>query len=94
MIHKFDIICISKTYLDSNTSPDDSDLEVSGYNLIRYDHPSNNKQGGIYINYQHFLLLKMINVQYLQECINFEMKIGDKVCNFIPLYRSPSSRQL
>ena len=26
----------------------------------------------------------------LQECINFEIKIGDKICNFISLYRSPS----
>ena len=26
----------------------------------------------------------------LQECINFEIKIADKLCNFISLYRSPS----
>ena len=26
----------------------------------------------------------------LQECINFEIKIADKICNFISLYRSPS----
>ena len=26
----------------------------------------------------------------MQECINFEIKIGDKVCNFISLYKSPS----
>ena len=36
---------------------------------------------------KHFLLLRILSVQ---ECINFEMKIGDKVCNFISLYRSPS----
>ena len=65
-------------------------MEIPGYNLIRSDHPSNNKQGGICIYYKHFLLLRILNVQYLQECINFEMKIGDKVCNFISLYRSPS----
>ena len=34
--------------------------------------------------------LRILNVQYLQEYINFEIKIGDKVCNFISLYRSPS----
>ena len=34
--------------------------------------------------------MRILNVQYLQECINFEMKIGDKVCNFISVYRSPS----
>ena len=42
-IHKFDIICISETYLDSSTPSDDSCLEISGYTLVRTDHPSNNK---------------------------------------------------
>ena len=68
-------------------------MEISGYNLIRSDRPSNNKRGGICIYYKHFLPLRIpdiSNVRYLQECINFEMKIGDKVCNFISLYRSPS----
>ena len=37
-----------------------------------------------------FLPSRILNVQYLQECINFEMKIGNKVCNFISLYRSSS----
>ena len=37
-IHKFDIICLSETYLDSSTtSDDDDDLAISGYNLIRSD---------------------------------------------------------
>ena len=89
-IHRFDIICIFETYLHSSTSLDDNNLEISGYNLIRSDHPSNNERGGICIYYKHFLPLRILNVQYLQECINFEMKIGDKVCNFISLYRSPS----
>ena len=63
-IHRFDIICISETYLDSSTSPDDKNLEISGYNLIRSDHPSNNKREGICIYYKHFLLLRILNSQY------------------------------
>ena len=63
-IHGFDIICISETYLDSSTSPDDRNLEISGYNLIRSDHPSNNKREGICIYYKHFLLLRILNSQY------------------------------
>ena len=39
---------------------------------------------------KNFLLLKIIDIKYLQECINFEMKIREKLCNFIVLYRSPS----
>ena len=49
--HKFDIICISETYLDSSTPSDDSNLEVSKYTLVRSDYPSNNKRGGVCIYY-------------------------------------------
>ena len=40
--------------------------------------------------YKCSLPLKAIDVSYFQECINFEVKIGDKICNFVSLYRSPS----
>ena len=40
---KFDVICISETYLDSDTSNDDN-LKIAGYNLILADHPSNTKR--------------------------------------------------
>ena len=30
-----DIICISETYLDSNTPSDDNNLEVSGYTFVQ-----------------------------------------------------------
>ena len=39
---KFDVICISKTYLDSDTSVDDYNLNIAGYNLI-----SNTKPAGV-----------------------------------------------
>ena len=88
-IHKFDIVCISEMYLDSNASPDDNNLKISRYNLIRSDHTLNNKRGGSCIYCKHFLPLRILDVQYLPECINFEMKIGDKICRFISFYRSP-----
>ena len=53
------------------------------------DHPSNTKRGGVCLYYKCSLPLKVIDVSYLQECINFEVKIGDKTCNFVSLYRSP-----
>ena len=31
--------------------------------------------------------------KFLDECINFELKIGDKVCRLVALYRSPSQSQ-
>ena len=49
VFHKFDIICLSETYLNSSNSPADETLEISGYNLVRYDHPLKSKRGGVRI---------------------------------------------
>ena len=60
-IHKFDIICIPETYLDSNTSHDDNNLEISDYNLMRSAYLSNNKQRGICIYHKHLLSWRILN---------------------------------
>ena len=36
------------------------------------------------------LPLKIFDIQLLKECINFEIEIAGKTCNFISLYRSLS----
>ena len=92
-VHKFDIICLSETYLDSSVAPDDDNLDISGYSLVRSNHPSKNKRSGVCVYYKNFLPLRVLDIQYLHECINFELKIGDKLCNFVALYRSPSQTQ-
>ena len=92
-VYKFDIICISETYLDTSITSDDGNLEILGYKLIRSDHPSNIKRGGVGIYYKSALPLRVLDIYYLQESICFELKIGDKLCNFISLYRSPSQSQ-
>ena len=92
-VHKFDIICLSETYLDSNILPDDSNLNIPGYNLVRSNHPSNKKRGGVCIYYKSYLPLRIIDINYLSECVRFELMVGDKLCNFIALYRSPSQSQ-
>ena len=89
-VQKFDIFRISETYLNSSIAKDDDSLRIPGYSLIRSDHPSNNKRGGVAIYYKHFLPLKLIDVNYLRESILSELQIGSKICNFISLYRSPS----
>ena len=88
--HKFDVICISETYLDSDTSDDDDNLKIAGYNLTRADHPSNTKRSGVCNFYKHSLAFKLLNIHHLKECMNFEISFGGKMCNFISLYRSSS----
>ena len=79
-VHKFDIICLSETYLDSTVPLDDDNLVIFGYNLIYSDHPSNTKRGGVCLYYKNYLPLRVLNISYLKECVNFELKIGDKSC--------------
>ena len=71
--HNFDIICISETYLNSDTSDDDENLKIAGYSLIRADHPSNIKRGGVCIYYKHSLAFILLNIYYLDKCMNFEI---------------------
>ena len=89
-IHNFDVVCLSETYLNASISNDDDSLEVCGYNLFRADHPSNTKRGGVCIYYRNSFPLKILGLHYLQECINFEIMIGGKLCRFVSLYRSPN----
>ena len=92
-VHKFDIICLSETYLNSEIPSDDENLEISGYDLVGEDHPSNSKRGGVCFSYKSSLPFRVINVKYLQEFISFELRIGGKCCRFSCLYRSPSKMQ-
>ena len=63
-VQKFDIICLSETYLDSTVPLDYDNLVISGYNLIRSDHPSNTKRGSVCLYYKNYLPLRVINISY------------------------------
>ena len=51
-MHKFDIICISESYLNSDNSSNDNNLNIPSYNMSRADHPSGNWGGGVFIYYK------------------------------------------
>ena len=89
-IHNFDLICISETFLDSSVSIDESDLNLNGYKLIRSDHPSDVKRGGICIFYKDTLPIRFLNITNLTECLICEILYDHKKCFVVSLYRSPS----
>ena len=60
------------------------------FQVNRKDRPLNIERGGACIYCKISLPLKIKNIHYVQECINFEIKTKDKFCNFISLYRSPN----
>ena len=58
------------------------------------DNPLNIKRGGVCIYYKEPLVVKMINISYLQECLLCEVMI-DNIRGCIALiYRSPSQNSL
>ena len=61
----------------------DDNLVISGYNLICSDLPSITKREGVCPYYKNYLPLRVVNISYLKECLNFELKIGDESCNFV-----------
>ena len=85
ILHKFDIICLPETYLDSIIPIDDNKLQIPGYTLIRSDHPSNTKHGWVCIYYKSSLPLRVIIIGYSHECWSFEL-----LFNFVAHYRCPS----
>ena len=61
-IDDYDFKFISKTYLDSSVSLDDKDIAIEGYNIVRADHPSSQKKGGVCIYYKESLAVQLINI--------------------------------
>ena len=59
-VYKFDIICLSETYLYSKHLRDNNNLDISGYKLMRSDHPSNSKRGELPIYYNETSTLRDI----------------------------------
>ena len=60
------------------------------YKLIRANHPKNIRQGGVCIYYRETLPLKIIQTNYLPECLVCEINYDNKKIFIATLYRSPS----
>ena len=90
-MHNFDIICISETFLDSSYPIDDQRLSLEGYTMIRSDHPSNTKRGGVCLYYkEHIPFIRRDDITSLDECIVGEVKVKRSKCFVTCLYRSPN----
>ena len=89
-VHKFDIVCLSETYLNSSFPFDDDNLDIPGYIMVTADHPANKKHGVVCMYTKNGLPLKVLHIRFLHESIAFDLRIGDKLCSFISPYKSPN----
>ena len=87
----FDIVCLSQTFLSSSIQNDDHKLKIDGYNLVRPDHPTDSKKGGIGIYYkEHIPLIRRDDLCTLDNCLITEIPLQSKKCFLTCVYRSPS----
>ena len=54
-VHKFDIVCLSETFLNPEDRTDNENLQIPGYSITRVDHISNTKRGGVCVYLQNFI---------------------------------------
>ena len=89
--HNYDIICLSETFLNSSIQSDDNRIKLDGYNLIRSDHPSDSKRGGVRIYYkEHIALVKSDDICTLDNCLVTKIHSQNEKCFSACIYCSPS----
>ena len=89
--HNYDIVCLSETFLNSETKNDDEKVEIEGYTLIRSDHPSDSKKGGVCIYYkEHIPLIRRDDLCMLDGCLVIEIRSQNEKCFLTCIYRSPN----
>ena len=77
--HNFDIICLSETFLDLSIAISDIRININGYLLLRADHSSNIKRGGVCIYYKKYLsAIRRTVTSDLQECIELKLQLTKK----------------
>ena len=76
--HKFDMIYLSETFLDSSIPTNDEKLNMKGYKLIRVDNLSDSKKGSVGIYYKKFLAVRPVEIKNLNEFVIFEVSIKNK----------------
>ena len=90
----FDIICLSETFLNSSLDSEDDRLKLEGYNLIRSEHPSDSKKGGVCVYYKEYIpLVRRDDLCALSNSLVTEIHLENKKCFLACLYQSFSQTQ-
>ena len=89
-----DIICLSETFLDSSIPIDDNRLSIFGYSMMRADHASSTKRGGVCLcSKDHLPIIRRDDISNLKECLVTKITVKIDRCFFTCLYRSPSQNR-
>ena len=67
---------------------------LDGYKLIRSDHPSNTKRGGVCIYYKESLAVRLVDIISLHECLVCEVTVQNIKGYIAVMYRPPSQSSI
>ena len=88
--NNFNLVCLSKTFLDSIIPNDDLNIQINGYSLLRADRPNNIKRGGVCIYFKESLpLIRRNDLTNIKDFLVTEINLNNEKCFFTCLYRSP-----
>ena len=84
-IHTYDIICVARTDISHDTSIDDDNLSMLGYELIKVDPTIKSKTK------RYFLLMSVSKqCKLFKRCLNFNLIVNEKQGNITLIYCLPS----
>ena len=90
-LHRFDVIAVSESMLDSSVSNDDIFIKGFSREIFRSDHPSNTKLGGVCLYFREGLpIRRRTDLELLQEIIVTEITIARKKIFLVAVCRSPN----
>ena len=89
-VHNFDLICLYETYLNSSQTTHDTTLTLDWYKLVRADHPSDTRRGGVCIYFKECLPIKFLDITTLSECLVCQIEYQNKKGVIVTLYCSPN----
>ena len=67
-VNKFDIICLSESFLDSSIT-ENNNVKINEYTMVSADHPNNIKRGGVCASVRESLPVRNFSNSYLSECL-------------------------
>ena len=89
-LHNYDFICLSETFLSPSVSSTLDSLNIDGCNIVRSDHPSGLKRGGMCCYFKERFPSTILKITPITNCLVLKMLFNNKLVIVSVIYRSPS----
>ena len=93
-MHRYDFVCISKTFLFTSVSFTLDSLNIDCYNIVQSDDPRGLKKEGVCCYFKKSLPIRILKITPMIECLVLEMLYNIKLVVVSVIYRSPSQSSL